>query len=320
MSEPTVSIGMPVYNGEVLLPETLDSVLAQTFENFEVVISDNASTDATPEICRAYARRDERIRYERTDHGIPVTRNFNRACRLSRGRYFKWQAHDDLLDPEFLNRCVRILDEDPTTVLVATRVRLIEEDGSPVRLEADRGMFVTSYGEQIPIPSPAGSDALGSPQRMERFRGVLFDIHGVVEAQYIFGLFRSDALAVTPLVGAYFGADKVLLARLSLVGRFREVTEELFFRRYHPSHMGASSGSTGWDASALPRLSPPIAVSSSFRWHAKWVATSRRSATLASLGLRRSVVEGWWWRRLLPSVPSASSESRPWIREAVTRR
>jgi len=242
MSEPTVSIGMPVYNAEELLPETLDSILAQTFEDFEVVISDNASTDSTPEICRTYARRDDRIRHERIDEGIPVTGNFNRACRLSRGRYFKWQAHDDLLEPEFLSCCVRILDEDPTTLLVATRVRPIERDGSRVPLEAEKGVFVTSYGEQIPVPPPAGSDALDSLQRLERFRSVLFDIHGVTEGQYIFGLFRSNALAATPLVDGYFGADKVLLARLSLVGRFREVTEELFFRRYHPGHMGALGG------------------------------------------------------------------------------
>ena len=235
---------MPVYNGEELLPETLDSILAQTFDDFEVVISDNASTDATPEICRAYAARDERIRYERTHRGIPVPRNFNRAFRLSRGRYFKWQADDDLLDPEFLSRCVEILDEDPTTLLVAIRVRLMERDGTPVAFDAERGMFVTSYGEQITVPRPAGSDALASTQRIERFRSVLFDIHGPDEAKYMFGLFRSDALAATPLIEDYIGADKVTLARLSLVGRFREVPEELFFRRYHPSHEGASAGGT----------------------------------------------------------------------------
>jgi glycosyltransferase involved in cell wall biosynthesis len=236
---------MPVYNAEGLLPETLDSIMAQTFGDFEIVISDNASMDATPAICQAYARRDDRIRYERLDQGIPVTQNFNRACRLSRGRYFKWQAHDDLLDPEYLRSCVSLLDEDPTTVLAAARVRPIDEDGSSVPLEAEKGMFVTSYGEQIPIPAPAGSGALDSPQRLQRFRSVLFDIHGVTEGEYVFGLFRSAALAATPLVdGGYFGADKVLLARLSLVGRFTEVAEELFLRRYHRGHIGARPGGT----------------------------------------------------------------------------
>ena len=94
---PRVSIGLPVHNGEELLPEALDSILTQTFEDFEVVISDNASTDATPDLSRAYVQRYERIRYERSDVQIPISRNFDRAFRLSRGRYFKWQAHDDLL-------------------------------------------------------------------------------------------------------------------------------------------------------------------------------------------------------------------------------
>ncbi len=104
VSDPKVSIGLPVYNGEDLLPETLDSILAQTFDDFEVVISDNASTDGTPEICRAYSRSDERIRFERANSGISIPNNFKRAFRLSRGRYFKWHAHDDVLDPEFLTQ------------------------------------------------------------------------------------------------------------------------------------------------------------------------------------------------------------------------
>ena len=257
MREPRVSIGMPVRNGQDLLSETLDSILAQTNEDFEIVISDNASTDATPEICRTYARRDERIRYEPLESGIPVTRNFNRARSLSRGRYFKWHAHDDLLDPEYLNRCVQVLDEDPTTLVVAARVALIERDGSPVRFDVDSGMYVTSYGEQIPKPPPASSDSLASRQRVERFRGVLFDIHGVVEAQYVFGLYRSDALATTPPIGAYFGAEKVLLARLSLIGRIREVEEELFLRRYHPHHIGASTRGTWWGRVRLAKALAP---------------------------------------------------------------
>ena len=242
MSEPRVSIGMPVYNGEDLLPQTLDSIVSQTFEDFEVVISDNASTDSTPEICRAYVQRDKRIRYERTDTNIGVLANFNRVFRLSHGRYFKWHAHDDLVGSLFLERCTDILERDPTTVLVGTRVGLIEPEGSPVSYDANTGMFVTSYGERI--PPPASTDSLASPHRLKRFRGVLFDIGGAVHSEFVFGLFRSDALAATSLIGGYIGAEKVLLARLSLVGRFREVPEELFFRRYRQGREGVSGRGT----------------------------------------------------------------------------
>jgi len=244
MNDPIVSIGMPVYNGEDLLSETLDSILAQTFANFEVVISDNASTDATPQICRAYSRRDQRIRYERADLGISIPNNFKRAFHLSHGQYFKWHAHDDLLHPEFLSHCVTILNGDPTTLVVGTRYGLIETDGSAVPFDAKLGKFVTSYGEKISVPGRAGTDALASGDRLTRFRSMLFDVRGADEGKYIFGLIRSEALAATRLNEGYIGGDKVLLARLSLVGRFTEVTDELFFRRYHPGHVAGAEGDT----------------------------------------------------------------------------
>jgi glycosyltransferase involved in cell wall biosynthesis len=236
MREPRVSIGMPVYNAEAFLPETLDSILGQTFQDFEVIISDNASTDATPEICRTYARRDKRIRYEPNETNIGIIGNFNRTFQLSFAEYFKWHAHDDLIAPEFLLHCVELLSTDPKTVLVGTRVGLIEEDGSPVSFDAEKAMFVTSHGEEIAPPTT--TDMLASPKRMERFRSVLFDVTGPVHSEFIFGVFRSEALERTPLIEGYIGAEKVLLARLSLEGRFKEVPMELFYRRYHPRHAG----------------------------------------------------------------------------------
>jgi glycosyltransferase involved in cell wall biosynthesis len=227
---------MPVYNAEAFLAETLDSILGQTFQNFELVISDNASTDATPEICRTYAQADRRIRYERNEVNIGVVANFNQTFRLSGAGYFKWHAHDDVLAPEFLECCVELLDSDPTTILVGTRVALIEKDGSPVSFDAKKAMFVTSDGEEIPPPSLPY--LLASARRLQRFRGVLFDVTGPVHSEFLFGVFRSNALGQTPLIEGYIGAEKVLLARLSLKGRFKEVSKELFLRRYHPGHAG----------------------------------------------------------------------------------
>jgi len=227
---------MPVYNAEAFLAETLDSILAQTFQNFELVISDNASTDATPEIGRTYTQTDRRIRYEPNDANIGMIANFNKSFRLSGAGYFKWHAHDDVLAPEFLERCVELLDSDPTTILVGTRVGLIEEDGSLVSFDAKKAMFVTSDGEEIPLPPPPYP--LASSRRLQRFQGVLFNVTGPVHSEFLFGVFRSKALGQTPLLEGYIGAEKVLLARLSLKGRFKEVPKELFFRRYHPCHAG----------------------------------------------------------------------------------
>jgi glycosyltransferase involved in cell wall biosynthesis len=239
---PKVSIGMPVYNGERYLREALDSVLAQTFPDFEVVISDNASTDATPDICQGYIKMDERVRYARHATNIGVVANFNRTFLLSRAPYFKWQAHDDRLAPEFLERCVDILDSDVSTVVVGTRVGLLDADGSAIAFDARRGMYVTRYGEQIAAPNR--TDRLASHDRLKRFKGVLYDVSGPVHTEFVFGLIRSDALARTPLIKEYIGGDKVLLGRLSLTGRFREVPMELFLRRYHPDHLGGSDRGT----------------------------------------------------------------------------
>ena len=110
---PRVTLGVPVFNGGPFLPETLDSLLNQTFSDLEVVISDNASTDRTEEICRAYAARDPRVRYYRNDVNRGAAWNHNRVFELARGEFFKWSAADDLCAPEFLTLCVAALDRDP---------------------------------------------------------------------------------------------------------------------------------------------------------------------------------------------------------------
>jgi glycosyltransferase involved in cell wall biosynthesis len=242
VAEARVSIGMPVYNAQAFLAHTLESILRQTFQDFEVIISDNGSTDATPEICRTFARRDGRVRYEPNETNIGIIANFNRTVGLASAQYFKWHAHDDLLAPEFLERCVGVLDEDPTTILVGTRVGMIDEGGSPLPFDATVGMFVTPDGERIPPPTE--TERLASADRLERFRSVLFDVTGPVHGEFVFGVFRSAALRQTPLIEGYIGAEKVLLARLSLRGRFKEVPTELFFRRYHSTHAGRAGTST----------------------------------------------------------------------------
>ena len=174
----------------------------------------------------------------------PSASNFNRAFRLSHGTYFKWHAHDDLIRPAFLGHCRELLGDDPSIVLAGTRVKAIEPDGSPVRFDAESGTYMTAQGERIPVATCAG--ALSASNVVERFRSVLFDVKGNVYSAFIFGLIRSSALAATPLMESYIGAGKVLLARLSFVGGFRESPEELFLQTSRPGHVGGSGGSTWW--------------------------------------------------------------------------
>src|SRR5215212_2547350 len=109
MSVPQVSLGVPVYNGEKYLAEALESLLQQDYADFEIIISDNASTDGTEEICRNFAGRDKRIRYYRNETNIGASPNYNRTFELARGRYFKWCAHDDVCLPAFVRRAAEVL-------------------------------------------------------------------------------------------------------------------------------------------------------------------------------------------------------------------
>src|SRR5246127_6023313 len=120
---PLVSVGLFVYNGERFIEEALQSILKQTFTDFELIISDNASTDRTGEIVKAYAERDNRIRYYRNEKNIGAGWNARRVYELATGKYFKWATADDFLEPDLLRRCVEILESDPGCVAAYTRTR-----------------------------------------------------------------------------------------------------------------------------------------------------------------------------------------------------
>jgi hypothetical protein len=132
-STPLLSIGLFVYNGERFLEETLDSILSQTFTDFELIISDNASTDRTAEISQAYARADSRISYYRNEKNMGAGWNLRRVYELATGKYFKWAAADDLLEPEFLRRCVEALESDPGCVVAYARTKEIDANGTFIK-------------------------------------------------------------------------------------------------------------------------------------------------------------------------------------------
>ena len=206
-----VTIGLPVYNGQNYLAETMESLLAQTYTDFELVISDNASTDRTEAICREYAARDERIRYYCQEENVGASANYNRVFELARGLYFKWAAHDDLLAPTYLERCVAVLYSDPDVVLAYTQAKAIDDQGQVVKVYPGKHHF-----------------SAAAPR--ERFYEFVLDPHPVVA---VFGLMRRDVLGRTRLIGKYAGSDRPLLSELSLLGKFYEVPEHLFFYRFH---------------------------------------------------------------------------------------
>lgn len=217
---PRVSIGMPVYNGEDFLAHAIESILSQTWTDFELIICDNASSDGTEAIARQYASRDGRVTYHRAEVNSGAAHNFRRSFELSRGEYFKWAADDDVCLPTFLGACVGALDRHPASVLAYTRAELIDARG------------------QVLAELPAW-DAFTSPRAHVRFREAF-----VVRSPHLqFGLIRRDVLARTPLIGPFRSSDRALLAELALHGPFHLVEERLFQLRHHAGR--SPSGARG---------------------------------------------------------------------------
>lgn len=213
---PRVSIGLPVYNGENYLKECIESTLSQTYGDLEFIISDNASTDSTEDICRAYARLDKRIRYFRNKSNLGAALNYNRAFELSNTEYFKWGAHDDLIAPDYLRYCVESLDRNPKAVLSFPVITYVNENGAVISCGRD--------GLGIRDDSPA--------KRLKKFVAFQQGSNDIFWA--IFGLIRSSALRTTDLFGKYVANDQTLLMKLLIRGAFAEVPERLYFRRVHP--------------------------------------------------------------------------------------
>jgi glycosyltransferase involved in cell wall biosynthesis len=209
---PRVSIGLPVFNGERYLAKTIDSILGQSFTDFELIISDNASTDRTGEICQEYAKRDARVRYLRNERNLGAGPNYDGCFYKARGIYFKWAAHDDSLAPHYLAKAVAALDAAPDAVLCTVGIQEIGPNDEVMRTYANSFPGITSS-------DPA-----------ERFAAV---IHARHQCEDFFGLYRRAALVGSGLHDNYSGSDRVLLAEMALRGPWVSVPEPLFLHREH---------------------------------------------------------------------------------------
>jgi glycosyltransferase involved in cell wall biosynthesis len=208
---PKVSIGLPVYNGENYLEHTLDAILAQTYQDFELIIADNASIDKTQEICKKYLVKDKRIKYFRNPTNIGAAPNHNLVFHLAKGEYFKWVGHDDDLSPSFISKCVEILDYYPDVVLCMPKTSIINKNGE----------IIGDYEYNVDASSQAVT---------KRFASF---VRNLETGNHVYGLIRSETIVNTSLHGSYPSSDLVFLAELSLYGRYYIIPERLFFRRYH---------------------------------------------------------------------------------------
>lgn len=213
--QPLVSIGMPVYNGERFLEIALNSLLGQTWQDFELIISDNGSTDKTEKICRQYAQADPRIRYVRNAQNLGAGWNFDRVVELATGKYFKWACHDDLCSLEFVQRCLDILEQDSKTVLAYPKTLIIDEHGSEIE----------KYEDEFNLRSPEPDQRFKKYHHLVRYGHQCHPFHGLI---------RREILTKLLPLGSYPSSDLVLLGKLTLYGKFYEVPNYLFWKRDHP--------------------------------------------------------------------------------------
>jgi len=239
-SVPRLSIGLRVYNGEDFLAESLDSLLGQTYEDFELIISDNASTDETADICRGYAKQDSRIRYVRQPHNLGCAPNHNVLVQYARGELFKWVSHDDLYGRELIERAIEALDEYPQVVLANCWTAMI--DSSRTVTKAVRYTLDTE-----------------SPRAPERFRSMLFEKGGDDDG----GVIRMEMLRRIRPYDSYYHSDRTLVTEMALQGPFYHVPDWLYFRRDHPkasirAFTTARTNCTNLDPRRADRLRHPV--------------------------------------------------------------
>jgi glycosyltransferase involved in cell wall biosynthesis len=203
---------MPIYNGELYVEETIRSILAQDLTDFELIITDNASTDRTEEICRGFAAGDLRIRYVRNVRNLGASANYNLGLSLATGEFFKWCAHDDLISSNCVGALVSALEKNPGAIAAFPRTECIDETGA----------MIPMVGK--PLPDRSGLTPAQRFMRGVRDGGTMFEI---------FGLFRRDVLHRTMLHLPYYGSDRALLAEVALLGEFVRVPAATFFNREH---------------------------------------------------------------------------------------
>ena len=280
---PSLTIGLPVYNGADYLDAALDSLLGQSYADFELIISDNASTDATEAIGRAAAAKDPRVTFRRNPHNLGLDGNFNLLVPLARGRYFKWATADDQLLPGYLERCVGVLEADPSVVLAYPRTTFVDGVGKLLDLH-DPGWHLVSDDVS---------------QRLGYAIGATHFVNAVL------GVIRTDALQRTRLHASYPGGDLRLMAELSILGKFVEVQEMLYVRRIHAGSTGGNIGNVSWQRRYRSGSRP--AVRGAFLRLMKHragivvgapIPLSRKLALLAQLGRETA----YHWRRVVGEI------------------
>jgi Glycosyl transferase family 2 len=226
-----VSVGLPVRNGAQTLRGVISSVLAQDHQRLELVICDNASTDATEELCRELAKSDSRIVYHRQARNIGLLNNFVQAMRLARGTFFRWVGDTDSLAPNYVSRCLEAFAQDSQLILVTTQIRYVGPDGT-----------ARTY--------PYFGTALRSTDPVERFCGFLRSLPDGMTLDPMYALMRRESVVAIPRRNMIV-EDEVYATKLAMAGPWGHIPEVLADRHREPARLSTIARKLGvpaWQA------------------------------------------------------------------------
>jgi glycosyltransferase involved in cell wall biosynthesis len=274
-SKPRVSVGLPVYNGESTISRAIESVLAQTYTDFELIISDNCSTDGTEELARTYARQDDRVVYRRPERNIGLVKNFDRLPHLARGEFFKWIACDDFIHEDFIKRCLEVAEQDDEIITVAPTLNIVRPDGEviyPLSAYVHHGAWSEDRLTQH-------SQMMDEVAYCERYGGALF-------LAYVYGFHRRNLLLRTRLLLPFIWSDSVLAGELSLWGRLLKLDEALNNFTSSESEASTTANIVNWNPENIQRILDPTRHG---RRHVAWSQRARhfehvRGAARAPVG------------------------------------
>lgn len=218
---PKLTIGLAVYNGEATLRDAIDSLLGQTYGDFVLVISDNASSDSTESICRESSRSDDRIRYIRLPRNIGAPANFGQLLEGAESPYFMWAGCDDVWHPEFVARNIEALDSRPDYVCSVSRVEFFDDSGAVVKTVGPPDSPHPLHGGTFALQQSPAENLLAfiaDPQCNSRF-------YGVHRTRVIQRCYSANE--------RYLASDWVVMARTLGFGKHFEVPDALLRRSVH---------------------------------------------------------------------------------------
>ena len=224
-----ITIGIPVYNGEEFLEEKITSILNQDFTNFELIISDNASTDSTKEICSKFATNDKRVKFFSHEKNLGATWNFNFILKKARGEYFMWTSADDKILPEFYEKNIEILEKNPTIVCSASQVKYFGKNRNYWVERSTRGYFKALKKKMVKrFQNLQNYPVSGTFQSKFRYYLKLRGHHHV-----FYGIYRTEQLKKIWLLDVNFTESVDLVTMLSAL-RFGDfhVNDEVLMERY----------------------------------------------------------------------------------------